>query len=443
MAGLDDRRVTPVVDRENLRTRFRGSIQDTGIGIEAMLAEIERDVLPNAMTTPHPCYVGLVNSSPLPAAPLADLLVSMLNNNNGAFHQSPSATTAEEEVVRAFAEVLGYPYATGLLLPGGTFANLHGLMLARTKHFPQWRSSGPVGIDRPRVYTSAGAHFSVARTAHVLGIGEDNVIAIPTMGRGAMGTSALRERISTDRTEGATPFAVVATIGTTGTGAIDDVATIADICGDANVWLHVDACYGGGAALLEERRSDFVGLAGADSVAVDPHKWFFLPIAAGIVLTRHRDVEKDAFGIDVPYIPAGAEPDAFCRSVPVSRRSNGLTAWAALRAHGWNEIRNAVRANIDQARQLEGLMAEAGFRVLPDGTLSIACVRFEPDGLDAAELDTLQQNISRAVIDSGMAWFSTTFHDGLVWLRFNIVNLHTRAEHIERIAAATIAAARS
>ncbi len=443
MAGLGERRVAPVVDRESLRSRFRGSIQDTGIGIDAMLDEIERDVLPNAMTTPHPCYAGLVNSSPLPAAPLADLVVSMLNNNGGAFHQSGPATTAEEEVVRAFSEVLGYPDAAGLLLPGGTFANLHGLLLARTRHFPDWRRCGPVGVVEPRIYTSAAAHFSVPRTAHVLGIGEDNVIAIQTVGRGAMDTSALGARIAADRAGGATPLAVVATIGTTGTGAIDDVSAIAEVCREFDVWLHVDACYGGATALLEERRPDFAGLPAADSVAVDPHKWFFLPITAGLVLTRHPDVEHEAFGIDVSYIPTGSEPDAFCRGLPTSRRSSGLTVWAALRAHGWNPIRAAVRRNIDQMRQLEGLLAEAGFEVLPEGTMSIACARIEPEGLGATELDQLQRDIAQRVADTGAAWFSTTVHGGSVWLRFNIVNLHTRAEHVERIAAATIAAAQS
>ena len=283
----------------------------------------------------------------------------------------------------------------------------------------------------------------MARTAHVLGIGEDNVVAIPTLGRGTIDTSALAAHIASDRKNGATPFAVVATIGTTGTGAIDDVQAVAEICRKEELWLHVDACYGGAAALLEERRRDFEDLAAADSVAVDPHKWFFLPIAAGMVLTRHPNIEHETFGIDVAYIPTGAEPEAFFRSLPTSRRGSGLTVWATLRAHGWNPIRDAVRRNIDQMRQLEELLARAGFRVLPDGSMSIACARFEPVGASAEATDELQRNIAKRVIDSGTAWFSTTQHDGLVWLRFNVVNLYTRPEHIERIAAATIAAAKS
>jgi aromatic-L-amino-acid decarboxylase len=205
----------------------------------------------------------------------------------------------------------------------------------------------------------------------------------------------------------------------------------------------VDACYGGAAALLPERAMEFAGLERADSVAVDPHKWFFMPITAGLVLSRHRDVEQAAFGIDVSYIPSGDEPDPFRRGLPTSRRSNGLTVWAALRAHGWNEIRDAVRRNIDQMRRLEGLLSAAGFRILPEGNLSIACARYEPQGMDATEIVVLHRRIAERVVESGAAWFSTTQHDGVLWLRFNVVNLFTRQEHIERIAAATIAAARA
>ncbi len=441
LEGLDDRRVAPQVDRESLRARMHGTIGDEGIGLDGLLDEIESVILPNAMTTPHPCYAGLVNSSPLPAAPIADLIVSMLNNNGGAYHQSPPGTTAEEEVVHAFCGVLGYPSdAVGLLLPGGTFANLHGLMLARTAHFPDWRRKGPEAARTPRVYTSVAAHFSIARTAHVLGIGEDNVVAIPTVGRGVLDTSALRDQIVADRGAGATPFAVVATVGTTGTGAIDDLAAIADVCGELDLWLHVDACYGGAAALLEELKPRFAGIERADSLAIDPHKWFFQPIIAGLVMTRRSEVEHAAFGIDVSYIPTGDEPDSFVRAIPTSRRSSGLMVWAGLRAHGWNPIRDAVRRNIDQMRQLEARFASAGFRVLPDGELSIACVRLEPDGLSSAEVDALQGEIAGRVVESGAAWFSTTVHDGMTWMRFNIVNLHTRDAHVARIADAVIAA---
>ena len=445
MSGLADRPVAPTVDREALRERFRGTIGDDGVGLDQVLDEVEAFVLPNAMSTPHPRYAGLVNSSPLPAAPVADLVVSMLNNNGGAFHQSPSATSAEEEVVRAFAELLNYDTGStqGLLLPGGTFANQHGLLLARARHFPEWRQKGPAAASRPRLYASSAVHFSVTRTAQVIGIGEDNVVAVDAIDRGAIDVADLRRKIEADRSAGAQPFAVVATVGTTGTGAIDDVASIADVCEEFGLWLHVDTCYGGAMALLPERAEHFAAFGRADSIAVDPHKWFFMPITAGLVLTKHATVEAEAFGLDVSYIPRGDEPDAFIRGVPTSRRSTGLTVWMALRAHGMSTVREAVRRNIEQMRSLEARLEVAGFRILPGGEMSIACARFEPGGLSRVELDELQREISERVVASGAAWFATTRHGGATWLRFNVVNLHTRAVDVEAIADATVRAARS
>ena len=443
VAGLGGRPVAPPTDRPALREAFLGSVGDEGVGLDRMLDDVEQLVLPNSMTTPHPCYAGLVNSSPLPAAPIADLVVSMLNNNGGAFHQSPAATTAEEEVLRVFCRLLGYPEdASGLLLPGGSFANLHGLMLARTAHFPGWLTEGASAAVEPRLYTSRATHFSVTRTAQVLGFGTDQIVALPALGRGTLDVDALRERVLYDRAAGASPFCVVATIGTTGTGAIDDVAAIADACRELGLWLHVDACYGGAIALLDEFRPRLAGLEVADSVAIDPHKWFFMPIVAGLALTRHPDVEHAVYGIDAPYIPSDDEIDAFCRGLPTSRRSSGLTVWAALRAHGLAPIRDAVRRNIGQMRRLEARLAEAGFEVLPGGELSIAVARFAPEGMSPEDVDGLQPKIAQRVIDSGDAWFSTTRHDGKTWLRFNVVNLHTRDEHVQRMADAVVAASR-
>ncbi len=441
---LSDRRVAPACTRADMLGAFENTLDDAGVGIEAMLDEFEQTVLPNSMTTPHPRYAGLVNSSPLAAAPIADLLVSMLNNNGGAFHQSPAGTAAEQEVVRTFCSVLGYPAdAAGLILPGGTFANLHGLLLARTAKFPLWRTKGQAAAHEPRLYTSSASHFSIARIANVIGLGEDHVVSLPTCGRGSLDTESLRAQVAADLDAGRTPFAIVATIGTTGTGAIDDILGIALIAREFGLWLHVDCCYGGAAALLDERRSDFAGLELADSVAVDPHKWFFMPITAGLTLTRHPEVERDAFDLDAAYIPGDGQLDAFCRGIPTSRRSSGLTVWATLRAHGLETIREAVRRNIAQMRRLEGILEGAGGSVLPEGRLSIACVRFDDVGLDAAETDAFQVAIAEQVVASGEAWFATTRHAGKTWLRFNTTNLHTRDVHIDEIAAAVIRASSS
>ncbi len=223
---LEQRRVDPGVTREAMRELFHDSIGEHGVGLDQALTDFAEKILPHSMGTPHPMYFGLVNSSPLPAGPLADLLLSSLNNNGGGFHQSPAITATEHEVVREFASLCGLgDEASGMILPGGTFANLQGLLLARRAHFPQWHKAGPTAVaGRPLLYCSEATHFCNARAAQVIGIGEQGVVPIPSRGRGEIATSMrLEEQIERDRQAGHLPFVVVANAGTTGTGALDDI----------------------------------------------------------------------------------------------------------------------------------------------------------------------------------------------------------------------------
>jgi aromatic-L-amino-acid decarboxylase len=444
-SGLEDRRVDPGVNHDELTDRFRGTLADEGTGMMETLEEFGSRVLPASMGTAHPLYLGLVNSSPFPAAALADLLVSSMNNNGGAFHQSPAMSAAEREVVRVFARLFGFGEPTsGMLLPGGTFATLQALSLARARHFPDWQESGPASVSEPPLlYTSQAGHFSVQRSAAAIGLGRRGVVAVEGTGRGEMDASALEARIEQDRREGGRPFAVVATAGTTGTGAIDPLGAIAELCERQGLWFHVDACYGGAAMLLDELRGRFDGIERADSIAVDPHKWFFIPVTAALLLTRSESFDRDTFTAgDTSYIPQQGGIDPFTRGLPTSRRSSGLTVWMALRAHGLSAVREAVRSNIGLIRLLEDLLAEAGFRVLGGGELSVACARWEQSGSSAESIDRAQRRIASEIVDSGEAWFSTTRHEGKTWLRFNLVNLYTRERHVRHLAELVIEAAR-
>ena len=427
--GLEERPVAPPTSRAALRATIAGTVTEDGVGLLPALEDFRRWVLPGSMTTPHPLYLGLVNSSPLPGAALADLLISSLNNNGGAFHQSPAITTCEEELVRAFARLFGMSDADGMFLPGGSFATLQAIVLARVK------TTGGPAQSGLRLYTSEAAHFSVTRAAAVAGIAAEDVVSMPVSGRGVMDVNALAERLRCDRDQGKRPFAVVATAGTTGTGAIDPLAEIASLCRDERIWLHVDACYGGAAMLLEPMRARFAGIEQADSIAIDPHKWFFIPVTAALLLTAHADVARRAFTTaGGSYIPTDGEPDAWQRGIPTTRRSSALAVWMALRAHGWRTIRAAVKSNIELTRLLEALLVERGFRVLDGGELSIACARWEPRDQREDAIDRLQAAIARDVVSSGKAWFSTTRHTGRTWLRFNMVNLYTREHHVRRLA---------
>src|SRR5215813_12484002 len=223
---LEERPVRPPVDRAALERALRDSLPDQGVGLLAALDDFARLILPASMGIPHPLYLGLVNSSPLPGPVLADLLISALNNNGGAFEQSPALTACEDEVVRQLARRFGWPDdSEGLFLPGGSFANLQALVLAREQACPGG------GIDAGlRLYTAESAHFSVTRAARIAGFGPAQVVALPGRGRGELDMAALAARLDADRRAGLRPTAVVVTIGTTGTGALDDVAAAAELC---------------------------------------------------------------------------------------------------------------------------------------------------------------------------------------------------------------------
>ena len=427
--GLEQRPVAPPTTRAALRETFSGTLVEEGVGLLQALHEFEQWVLPGSMGTPHPLYLGLVNSSPLPGAAVADLLISSLNNNGGAYHQSPAMTICEEQVIRSFARLFGMPDADGMILPGGSFATLQAIVLARVQ------ATGGPAQPGLRLYTSEAAHFSVARTAMVAGMAGEDVVSIPVSGRGLMEVSVLRERIDQDRARSKRPFAVVATAGTTGTGALDPLDEIVALCRKEKIWLHVDACYGGAAMLLNSMKSRFAGIEQADSIAIDPHKWFFIPVTAALLLTVHRNLAQKAFATSAgSYIPTDGEPDAWQRGIPTTRRSSGLAVWMALRAHGWQTIRATVKNNIELTRMLEKLLVERGFRVLDGGELSVACARWEPPNQTEEGLDRLQSAIARDVVSSGKAWFSTTRHAERTWLRFNMVNLHTREQHVRTLA---------
>jgi aromatic-L-amino-acid decarboxylase len=183
--------------------------------------------------------------------------------------------------------------------------------------------------------------------------------------------------------------------------------------------------------LLPELRGLLAGAGRAQSIAVDPHKWFFIPVTAAMLLVGESGLAARCFDTaQGSYIPGDGAVDAWRRGIPTTRRSSGLTVWMAIRAHGWRTVREAVRRNIGLTRLLERWLAERGFTVLEGGQLSIACARFEPPQGDPVSCDRLQEDIARRVVATGKAWFATVRHGGRTWLRFNLVNLHTREDHI-------------
>jgi aromatic-L-amino-acid/L-tryptophan decarboxylase len=429
VTNVESRPISRSSTHAELAALFHETLQQEGIGVVPALREFRQKILPHTLGIPHALYCGLVQSSPLPGAVLADLLVSAVNNNVGAFHQGPAFLCAEEEVLRSFRELFGLkdPW-TGMVLPGGTMANLQGIVMARTAAFAD-------GVPRnARFYVSEAAHFSLARAARVAGLANQSIISIPTSGRGLLDVDALARQIGLDKRRGKKPFAVAASLGATGTGAIDPLHDIAALCVRESIWLHVDACYGGAAILLPNPPGEIAALRKADSIAIDPQKWFFIPIVAAIMLHRHPRISHLAFGSqEASYIPLSPMVEPWQTGIPTSRRATGFTIWMALRAHGWRTIADAVSRNVMLTRLLEDRLRDQGFNVLPKGELSVACARYEPQSQSSESLDKMQECIAREICESGRAWLATVRHGGKTWLRFNIVNFRTSEKHVDTL----------
>ena len=418
--------VDPGTPWEQMRDRFADTITEDGIGLQATLDEFEREVLPHTMRPANPMYFGLINSSPLPAAVIGDMLVSAMDSNAGAFHHTRAIAPIEDELVRWFSTLaFGDDMASGQLVPAGSYANLQALILAARKAEREHPDATHT------IYVSEAVHFSITRAASAAGVASW-IRTVPCDASGAMRADALAEGIGADLATGLRPAAVFATAGTTATGAIDPIGDCAELCQRFDMWLHVDACYGGGCLLIEELRDGPLhAIRLADSVSIDPHKWFFMPLAAGLLLTRHPDEELRTFDpAGDSYIPTYGPTGRYRMGISSSRRASALAIWFGLRAHGVSSIREGVRRNNDLCRYLEELLRAADFEVLEGRQMSIVNARWTR-GVD--DEDAEQERIARAAVSTGKTWFSTTRHAGKTWLRFNTVSLYLDESHMESL----------
>ena len=357
----------PTVD-DALRAVLREPLPDTPEPVTRALEEAAQ-ILDESIAQPRPRYFAFVGSSGLPIGVVADALASCFDANMAVY--AGAASDIEEQAVRWVGELIGYPVGGGAFTSGGTISNLTALAAARQRALPGARAEGMGGL-RAAVYCSAEAHYSVMRAAELLGIGAANVRPIGLDGDRRMVPAELAEALDRDRDAGVTPVAVIATAGTTLTGAVDPIAPLAALCRECGVWLHVDGAYGLAAACLPETAELFAGLDQADSVSLDAHKWLYLPKACGVILVRRREDLHHSFAHDEGYLPHERdEPHAVDVTLEYSRPFRALKLWLAFRVHGAEAFRRAVRRNLRQAALLHELVAA---RAGPGGARAAAAL---------------------------------------------------------------------
>jgi glutamate/tyrosine decarboxylase-like PLP-dependent enzyme len=385
---------------------------------------------------PHPRYFGLFVPAPATMGIAADALTAAFNPQLAAREHSPFATAAEAHLLRAFGRRLGFcEDATGTFTSGGAEANLTALLCAIYSGRPEVRITGISTVGPMTIYVSEGAHDSIVRAARIAGLGDGAVRRVRCDARLRMNIHHLEDEIARDRGIGAIPTMIVGTAGTTTAGAIDDLGQIGEIAARQSVWFHVDGAWGLAAAIDPEARPLFAGLAGADSLSLDPHKWLATPMGAGMFMTRHHAALGDAFSIETPYMPQSAQPQAiepYQSSLQWSRRFSGLRLLLCLGVAGWQGYAAAIRRQIDMGRYLRSRLSEQDWHLLNDSPLPIACFSDRPT-LDAGDAKRLR-TIAAAVVDGGEAWLNVVeLANGRSALRACITNMLTSRRDIDRL----------
>ena len=414
----------PALD-ERVRSLLRAGLPQEPVSVHEALDDAAR-ILDESIAQPRPRYFAFIGSSGLEIGTIADLLAHTYDINLAV--DARAATEIENQAVRWAAEFIGYPPdCAGAFTSGGTVSNTSALAAAREYALPKSRFEGLEG-NRTAVYCSEEVHYSITRAIETLGIGSRNLRAIPLGPERGMRPDLLGRAIDSDREDGVTPIAVVATAGTTLTGAIDPLGEIADVCEERGVWLHVDGAYGLPAASV--RPELFRGFERAQSVSVDAHKWLYLPKACGIVLVRRREDLVASFGHEQGYLPHQRhELHAVDITFEYSRPFRALKLWVAMRAHGAAEFRQAIERNLAEAQLLHrSVSARPDFQSLSEPKLSIVPFRHTPSGV--SHLNEHNSRLADALQADGRFWIASALIDDEVWLRPCFVNFRTTEEDV-------------
>ncbi len=460
----------------DLRMTFFGATSQPGPAPEAptsasvVLDEFRDRLAGGQMNSQHPGQFGYFTPPPLPMSIVGELLAQVTNQGVDVWHAGPLATFVEEEVVRWLCDVVGFGASSfGLLTSGGVLANVMAMTVARDIHLGRLLDAGrpPRGalLEGVRVYTSDQTHFSIARALDALGFPAETLVVLPADDDFRLRAAPVAEAIARDRVAGLTPFAIAAVAGSTNTGSVDAIGELADVAAAQDLWLHIDAAYGGAVRLSARDSGRVRDLERADSVTVDPHKWLFQAYDIGGLLVRDGRHLLETFGGRAPEYYRGGETPAggdhvatdhhddgdhanqlnfYKLGLEGTRRWRALKLWMSWKHLGSEGFGRLIEANNDLAALLSRRCAESDdFETIQEAPdLSVVCFRHLP-GDRAAEaqamtpeaLDSHQDRLQRALEIDGSGWLTTTRLRGATWLRAGIVNYLATETEIERLLA--------
>ncbi len=444
LAGVRERPVWQSVPEE-VRARFTGPLPREGEGIADAYQAYKDCVQPYPLGNIHPRFWGWVNGTGTPLAVLADMLAATMNVNAAGFNHAP--TFVELQVLAWLKQIMGFPpQAGGILVSGGSLANLVALNVARSAKAPfAVRQEGLAAHPRLMVYASTEAHNSVHKAVELMGLGAASLGLIPVRDDYTIDSTALAAHIAADRRAGCIPFCVVANAGTVNTGALDPIAVLADFCASEQLWLHVDGAFGALAVLDPAHRPLLAGMERADSLAFDLHKWMYLPYEVGCTLVRSGEAHTAAFTSQASYLHrlaggVASGPVAFADYGPqLSRGFRALKVWLSLKAYGLDKFARLIAQNIRQAQYLAAQVAGTPqLELLAPVPLNIVNFRYLVRGLHEEALNDLNARILVALQESGIAVPSSTVLHGRFAIRVSVTNHRSRREDFDALLAAVV-----
>ena len=414
--------IVPTVTPQEIRD-YLTSHYDFGTprALDELGADVERMLRTWQVHVTHPRYFGLFNPSVTLASVVADTLVAMYNPQLASWHSSPAANEMERHTLSWLAGKFGLPCNTAATFTsGGAEANLSGVVVALTRIFPDYGECGLRCLPAtPTIYLTGEAHHSFNKIAHMTGLGRKALRTVATDRDLKMDLVDLAQRVAEDRKSGLAPFLVVGTAGTTAAGVIDPLFDLARFCRSEGLWFHVDAAWGGAAILSPGLRGHLAGIEAADSITCDAHKWFSVPMGAGMFFCRHPDSVGEAFRAKASYMPgatAGPAADPYTMSVQWSRRFIGLKLFLALAQHGESGYVEMIEHQTHMGHVLRKSLQCSGWHVVNTTPLPLVC--FTRDGLDTAKFQAALQ-------ERQIAWMSEVQVRGVPVVRACITSFRT------------------
>jgi aromatic-L-amino-acid decarboxylase len=430
IVSLPDQPAADTAGAVELARALAEPLPEAGTPFPELLDLLFERAVPKSFNTAGPGYLAYIPGGGLFASAVADLIADSVNRYVGVFAAAPALSQLEANVVAWFGRILGYPASCrGILTSGGSLANLTGLVTARRERLPEDFLKGTL-------YASDQAHHSIEKAALLAGFPPANVRRIPTDDRFRLRLDALAAAVREDRERGFTPFLVAANAGTTNTGAVDPLPEIADLCARENLWLHVDAAYGGFFLLTDEGRTKLAGIERADSVVLDPHKGLFLPYGTGALLVRDVAALRRAHSVQADYMPPLQQDDDlvdFCEISPeLSRPFRGLRVWLPFKLYGAGAFREALTEKLALARRAtEELRTVPGIEILAEPQLSIVAFRLRPPGVEEAALNDLNRRFLARINGKNRVHLTATMLGDRFALRICVLSFRTHQERID------------